>query len=334
MSPLIRRLLAPAAALSAAVLAPGAARACTVSGSTVDLGAASSYTVASTAQQGSGSAGLQCDVTLALLTTHYVGLRLEASTFLLTGPNGATISYVASLSQNGAALTVGTFQNLSSLAVLSLFAGTNNAVPIYIRTVPKSALPAGTYSGFIDLRWYYSVCSLGAVVCLSYSASPAFQRPGLGGTVVWGTGTAVRVNVQLVVQNDCIITAPNAAFGSAPLVGSFNPVTRTILIRCSAGAAYTVGLDNGANADNGVRRMRSGTSSNYLRYEIYKTASSADRWGPTGAARRSSATADSNAGTYDSVTTQGYTYRAAILPGQVTPPAGSYTDTVRIDVTF
>lgn len=78
--------------------------------------------------------------------------------------------------------------------------------------------------------------------------------------------------------------------------------------------------------------MRSGT--NYLRYELYKTATSADRWGAVGAARRSSASADTNAGIYDSTTTQGYSYRAAILPGQITPPAGSYSDTVRIDVAF
>lgn len=329
----VRKLLAATAGLAGTAFASTPASACTVAGSTVSLGSPSSYAVAATAQQGSGSAGLQCDVTLALLTAHYVGLSLDASTFLLTGPNSQTISFIPSLSQNGAALTVGSFQNLSSISVLSLFAGTNSTVPIYIRTVPKSALPAGTYNGFMDLRWYYSVCSVGVLACLSYSASPGFVRPLLGAPT-WGSGTAVRINIQLVIQNDCIITAPNATFGSAPLVSSFNPITRTILIRCSAGAAYTVGLDNGANALNGVRRMRDGTTSNYISYDIYKTATSTSRWGPTGADRRSSASADANAGTYDSVTTQGYTYRAQVLPGQVTPPAGSYKDTVRIDVTF
>lgn len=331
MSLIFRKLLAVIAVILAMAATP--ASACTVAGSTVSLGTPSSYAVAATAQQGSGSAGLQCDVTLALLTTHYVGLRLDATTFLLTGPNSQTISFIPSLTQNGTAMTVGTFQNLSSLSVLSLFSGTNSTVPIYIRTVPKSALPAGTYNGFMDLRWYYSVCSVGVVACLSYSAGPGFVRPVLGAPT-WGSGTAVRINVQLVIQNDCIITAPNATFGSAPLVSSFNPITRTILVRCSAGASYSVGLDNGGNALNGVRRMRAGTTSNYISYDIYKSATSASRWGPTGTDRRSSSGADTNAGTYDSITTQGYTYRAEVLPGQVTPPAGAYTDTVRIDVTF
>ncbi|WP_313436280.1 spore coat U domain-containing protein [Novosphingobium sp.] len=330
----LNRLFSALAILLVAMLATDRAAACTVSSTSTNLGSVSSYTAASTAQQGSGSAGLQCDVTLALLATHYVAFRVDASTFLLTGPGGKTVPFVASLTQNGTPLTTGVLQNLSSTTLLTLFGGTNNSIPIYFRTTPTAALPAGTYTGFLDVRWYYSVCSVGVAVCLSYSSSPGLVRPGLGTAINWGTGTAVRITVTLTVQNDCIITAPAAAFGSAPLVGSFNPITRTILIRCSAGTAYTVGLDDGSNASGGVRRMRAGTTANYLQYEIYKTAASTERWGATGTARRASATADANAGVYDSLTSQSYTYRAAILTGQTTPPGGAYTDTIRIDVAF
>lgn len=311
--------------------APDAAFACTTSTTSTSLGSHSSYTIATDVQQSSGSAGLQCDILLAALTPHYVRLRVDASTFTLTGPGGSQIGYTASLTPNGAPLTVGNFQNLSSLSLVSLFAGTNNSIPIYIRTSPTPGLRAGTYNGHLDLRWYYSVCSLGVALCLAYSESPGFERPLLF-PINWGTGTAVRVNVELIVENDCIITAPDLDFGAAPLVGSFDPVTRTVLIRCSAGSAYTVGLDEGDHPDGGVRRMANG--SDYLAYEIYQSISSPDRWGPNGGARRSSAAADSNAGIYDSVTTQGFTYRAEILPGQPNPPPGSYSDTIRIDVDF
>ncbi|EQB07709.1 Csu type fimbrial protein [Novosphingobium lindaniclasticum] len=336
MPPLTRRLAIALALAAAALLGPGRAAACTVSAASTNLGSASSYTVASTSQAGSGSAGLQCDVTLALLAAHYIALRVDASTFQLTGPGGQTIPFVASLTQNGPQLPLNTLQNLSSTPLLTLLGGAGNTVPIYFRTTATPALRAGTYTGFLDLRWYYSVCSVGVVACLSYSNSPGLTRPLAGTPTVLGTGAPVRITVSLVVQNDCMITAPAATFGSAPLVGSFNPITRTILIRCSAGAAYSVGLDDGANADGNVRRMRAGTgaAASYLRYEIYKTAGSTERWGATGTARRSSASAESNPGIYDSVTSQGYTYRAAILPGQVTPPAGDYADTVRVDVAF
>lgn len=326
----------PLAASTVAALAlavPDTAYACSTSTTNTSLGSHSSYTLATDVQQSSGSAGLQCDILLAALTAHYVGLRVDASTFTLLGPGGSAISYIASLTPNGTPLTVGTFQDLSSLSLVSLFSGTSNSIPIYIRTSPTAGLRAGTYSGHLDLRWYYSVCSLGAVVCLSFSSSPGFVRPvPLITPINWGSGTAVRVNVELVVTNDCIITAPDLDFGSAPLVGSFNPVTRTILIRCSAGSAYTVGLDDGNHPSGGVRRMVNG--GDYLAYEIYRTATSPDRWGPHGSARRSSADADSNAGIYDSVTTQSFTYRAEILPGQPNPPPGNYSDTIRIDVNF
>lgn len=306
---------------------------CTTSTTSTSLGSHSSYTLATDVQQSSGSAGLQCDILLAALTAHYVGLRVDTSTFTLTGPGGSQIGYIASLTPNGTPLTVGNFQNLSSLSLVSLFSGTSNSIPIYIRTSPTTALRAGTYNGHLDLRWYYSVCSLGVALCLSYSSSPGFVRPvPLITPIDWGTGTAVRVNVELVVENDCIITAPDLDFGSAPLAGSFNPVTRTILIRCSAGSAYTVGLDDGDHPNGGERRMANGGE--HLAYEIYQSATSPNRWGAVGSARRSSAGADSNAGIYDSVTTQGFTYRAEIAAGQLNPPPGAYSDTVRIDVDF
>lgn len=321
-----------AAAIAMLALAPEAVSACTVSTASTDLGSHSSYVAAATAQQGSGSAGLSCDILLAALTTHYVGLRVEASTFQLTGPGGSSIGYSASLTANGTPLAVGSFQNLSSLSLVSLFAGTNSSIPIYIRTTPTAGLRAGTYSGYIDMRWYYSVCSLGVAVCLVHSASPGFVRPILLTPLNFGTGTPVRINVEMRIENDCIIQAPAVEFGTAPLVTSFNPVTRTIQIRCSAGAAYSVGLDNGSNPLGSVRRMAKG--SDYLRYEIYKTASSPDRWGMLGSERRASAGAEMNAGVYDSLANQSFTYRAVIDPAQPTPPAGDYRDTVRIDVEF
>jgi len=327
------KLSALGATCAAAVaVLPQESLACTIASTNTNLGSSSSYTVAAVSQHGSGSAGLSCDILLAALTTHYIGLRVDASTFQLTGPGGLTIPYQVSVTPGGSALGVGNFQNLSSFSLASLFSGTNSSIPLYFRTVPTAALRAGVYKGYLDLRWYYSVCSLGVALCLSYSSSPGFERPVLFTPLDWGSGSPVRIEVELTVEKDCIIDAPDLDFGSAPLAGSFAPITRTIQIRCSAGAAYTVGLDNGSHAQGNVRRMQSG--GNYLAYEIYQSTTSIDRWGMLGAERRSSANADSNAGTYDSLTSQSYTYRAVIDPAQVTPPAGTYSDTIRVDVEF
>ncbi|MCW2389217.1 spore coat protein U-like protein [Sphingobium sp. B11D3B] len=328
---MIKRLCCFAIPACAAVTAIPA-QACTVGATTTNLGSRSSYTIAASSLTGSGAAGLSCDVVLAALTTHYVGLNITASSFQLTGPGNSSISFSVSSTSGGVALGVGTFYNLSSLSLVSLFSGVNSSIPLYFRTTPTAGLRAGLYKGSLNLRWYYSVCSLGVALCLDYSNSPGFIRPGPFASLNWGSGTAVTVNIELTVENDCIINAPSVDFGSAPIVSAFNPVTRTIQIRCSAGSAYSVGLNNGGNPDNGVRRMKSGN--NFLRYEIYKSASSADRWGDQGSARRSSSQADANAGTYDSLTSQSFTYRAEIETSQTAVPVGTYEDTITIDVAF
>ncbi|MBJ7438013.1 MAG: spore coat protein U domain-containing protein [Sphingopyxis sp.] len=325
--------VALAALTAATVFLPSQALACTVASASSNLGSTSSYVAANSAQQGSGSSGLSCDILLAALTPHYVGLAVDGSTFQLSGPGGKTIAFAVSLTPGGTPLTVGSFQNLSSLSLVGLFSGTNNSIPLYIRTTPTAGLRAGIYTGHIDLRWHYSVCSLGVAACLSFSASPGFVRPvPLLVPINWGSGTAVRINIELTVENDCIIAAPNADFGAAPLAGSFATVAQTIQIRCSAGSAYTIGLDGGSHASGSMRRLQSG--GNYLAYDIYKGSSGTDRWGLLGAERRSSANADNNAGIYDSITSQAFIYRARIDPSQPTPPAGDYSDTIRLDVEF
>lgn len=306
---------------------------CSVGTANTNLGSASSFVVGTSSQTGSGGSGMACSA-ISLITTSYLKLRVESSTFLLTGPSGQTIPFAMSGTAGGAAIGVGTEFDFSGFDLLNLFSGPGGAVPVYFRTTATTGLAAGSYTGSVSLRWYFSVCTLGVAACLAYSNSPGATRNILGILNNWGTGVPVTINVSLTVENDCIITAPDLAFGSAPLVGTFNPVTRTISIRCSAGTAYTVGLDNGANASGSTRRMRRAATGDYLSYEIFRDTITTNRWGTVGAERRSSASADSNPGIYDGSTLQGFSYRAVIDPGQPTPTAGTYTDTIILDVTF
>ena len=72
------------------------------------------------------------------------------------------------------------------------------------------------------------------------------------------------------------------------------------------------------------------SGSNFLSYDIYKEATT-NRWGGSGAERWTSATASQ-------VSTDGllrtYNYTAKVLTSQTTPPAGTYTDTLIVDVAF
>lgn len=314
------------------ILGAGDAQACSVAGTTTSLGSKSSYVVGTTAQSGSGAAGLSCDVILAALAPYFVGFTIEASNFRLTGPDSNFIEFIVSTTPGGAAVGLNNFQNLTGLTLVNLFAGSNSSVPLYFRTTPKSGLRAGVYTGTVAVRWYYSVCSIAAVVCVTRSDSPGIQRPPGTFPGNWGTGTPVTLTLELTIENDCVINAPNINFNTAPVVSAFNTVSQKIDIRCSAGAAYSVGLDNGRYPASGVRRMRSGT--NHLSYDIFKSASLTDRWGNQGSARRSSADADLNPGTYNATTVQSFNYRAVIDPNQPTPPVGTYQDKITIDVAF
>src|SRR5690606_7016688 len=102
----------------------------------------------------------------------------------------------------------------------------------------------------------------------------------------------------------------------------------------SAGTEYSVGLSNGNHFAGGSRRMRRGASGDYLRYEIFRDASSQNRWGELAGERRSSATADLNPGVYDGNVQQDFTYRAQIEHAQDTPAAGLYTDSIVLDIEF
>ncbi|MCD9005489.1 spore coat U domain-containing protein [Luteimonas sp. XNQY3] len=335
-----RRHASPALLFAATclLLATGQARAqstgsCTVATSNAQLGTASTLALAGSGVQAAGSGGLSC-ASLALLSTSYVKVRLESSSFTLAHDGGGPPIPFAVLAQStGPQVGLGQEFDFSSFDILNLFSGPGGSLPLFFRTSPTLGLHAGTYTGQVTLRWYFSICTLGIGVCL-YSQSPGFQRPGVFTQLNWGTGIATTVNITLRLENDCAIAAPDLNFGSAPLAAAFDPVTQHIAIRCSAGTAYSVGLGNGGHFSGGWRRMRAGIADQYLRYELYKGAGSGERWGDSGAERRSSATAEVSPGIHDGTTAQHYTYRGVVDPGQATPPAGTYTDTIVVDVSF
>lgn len=308
---------------------------CTVSTGNIDLGQYSSFEIAASPKTGSGAGGLACTVVLGLLSSSYVKVKVENSTFKLTGgPDNQTINFVLSATENGTPIASGSEFDMSSIALLSLLSSTDRGMPLYVRTSAQGALKAGTYTGTVDLRWYFSICTVGAVVCVTASNSPGFSRNLLGVLTGWGQGVPTTVTVKMEVTNDCVIAAPNIDFGQAPFATNFNAVTGTILIRCSAGASYSVGLNDGNYYNDGWRRMRNATKDEYLQYDIYQDSSFTQRWGGNGAERRSSSTADSNPGVYDGTSNQSYVYRARINPNQATPSSGTYRDSIVLDVQF
>jgi spore coat protein U-like protein len=141
--------------------------------------------------------------------------------------------------------------------------------------------------------------------------------PALGGT---DTGT---LTVTATVTNTCGLSGGTLAFGTyisgqqanLDVQGSIN------YTNCQTGV-LTLELDNGANAANGQRRMKSGN--NFLVYQIYKTAARTTVWG-SGSDALQMQLLQSGSG---SIPVYGR------IPGGQAVPAGNYSDTVTITLTF
>lgn len=177
-----------------------------------------------------------------------------------------------------------------------------------------------------ELRFFNDVGSLSSTGYVRHILAGDGDRQD--GYVRYDT-VATTMQLNLTVTNDCItINAPNVNFGSAPLVKNFPAISQAVSIICTKGSSYTVGINNGSYANGNVRNMASGN--NRLSYEIYK-ASTTNRWGSVGTERWTSSASSS---TSSDGLLRTYNYTAVVLPSQSTPPAGTYTDTVVVDIAF
>ncbi|AXK52760.1 MULTISPECIES: Csu type fimbrial protein [Pseudomonas] len=300
-----------------------------VSTAPAGFGTVSSILVRTTSQPASTTnAGLSCTGSLLslLASNDHFYATITSSTSGMVGPTGDVIGYTLYANNSTSyPITRGVqfdFARNSIIDLLGLLGSPTVAktVPIYMGTITGSNVAAGVYTENLSIFWSWNYCAgIGALgVCLGRDI---------------GSGTQA-LTVNMTVSNDCVITAPNISFGSAPVVSAFATVTgQTINLSCTKGSAYTVGLSDGQQpvSAGGRRRMISG--SNYLAYDIFKSAGNT-RWGSVGSARRSSTDAEVNPGNGLGTGSQIFNYNARIYTDQNTPPAGTYIDNVVLDVGF
>jgi spore coat protein U-like protein len=146
-----------------------------------------------------------------------------------------------------------------------------------------------------------------------------------------GVALAGSANQNMGVSSD---VSNNCVFGSAPsmVFGAYDPAsanaaggadktgTASIQVTCTTGAAATLALDNGQNFGS-TRQMSDGATHN-LQYSIFQDSSHTTAWSAT-------STEDyTGTGTQSTLTAYGL-----IAKGQ-NVPAGSYSDTVAVTVSF
>ena len=195
-----------------------------------------------------------------------------------------------------------------------LASGSSTNVPLYIATTPGPNIPAGVYTDTVQVTWTYANICEGLIGALGLCVGIA------------NTGTSVRnLTISMTVSNDCTITAPPVAFGSAPLLAGFPTVSQNVSLQCSRDMVYTVGMSPGSYASGGRRRMASGTSR--LAYDIFKVDNTV--WGSADPATRAPGPAPATGNSVQTIP-----YSARIYQDQANPAPGTYTDNVVVDVSF
>jgi spore coat protein U-like protein len=313
-------------------LAPQAWAACNVSNSNISLGSKTGFELDNSGTNSSGTLSIRCSTFLSLFGQNYVGIQVNQPDNLLRRVGGTeTIPFILSWTANGDQIPNGVRNNSLSTTFLALLSNQSGSVPIYARTANKAGLKAGTYHANVTLTWYYSVCNLAALVCLAYENSPGLTRVNeLGAINEYGSGVTATMTVELVVTPDCALTVPTVNFGQAALPSQFPDRLLTINARCTAGHAYTIGIDNGQNPAGSVRRMKSG--SNYLAYDLWKGQSGTERWGTGSGNWRLSSEADDNPA-LNGIQSQGFRFRAQVRPDQAVR-SGLYQDMLTVSLDY
>lgn len=329
--PTRRRISLAAALLLALVMQP--AMACTItSTANISLGSKTSFDArAAASNAGSGGSGIACPAILGLLSNQYVFLTVDSLSSVLTNAvTGDTIAFTMSTTPGGAPLTVGTSGNLASNGVLNLAPSTGE-ISLFASLSAAGNVAAGTYTGTLALKWHYATCAnISAIgICIGHwTLSPGISEGclltlcTLTQSSLPGGGLPVTLTVTLTITKDCRFSADNVDFGSAPFVQSFNPVVGNLHITCTKGTTYSVGLGAGGASSGGRRRMSAGP--NRLEYDVYRPGNTL--WTSTQRVDQATPAAGSAA--------EVFPYEARIYADQATPPPGTYTDSLIIDVAF
>ncbi|WP_162300861.1 spore coat U domain-containing protein [Alkalilacustris brevis] len=303
---------------------PGAARAqgCSFSATNVDFGTVD--TLGSGATDISGTITVSCSALLGLLSSFNGRIHIgegsgggDGSARQMTSATTATdLNY--QLYKDSARTVVlggdywghGESIDLSAFAVLIIGSGSAN-IPFNGRVFgAQQAVAPGSYqSNFFrditDVRVNYRTCTL-LFLCTNRTATFSFD-------------------VLAEVEDNCLVSATNLDFGSVGVLTSPIDAASEVSVTCTAHTDYHVGLDHGFYGTGPLDRfMRSGAGSS-VRYGLYQDAARSLPWGTLaeGAARPGTG----------SGSTQNFPVYGRVPP-QNTPPAGTYSDTIVVTVTY
>jgi spore coat protein U-like protein len=155
----------------------------------------------------------------------------------------------------------------------------------------------------------------------------------MAATLIWSNTlfaqTTDTFDVTITIEDSCELTTPatDMGFGTVQLLNTDYTATSTVSVTCTTDAAYDLALDEGENQSATTRRMTDGTD--FVSYRLYNDAGHTTLWGDD--TTFGSVNAGIGSGVEQDVTVYG---RVEAADNATTPPAGNYSDTVTVTVTF
>ena len=148
---------------------------------------------------------------------------------------------------------------------------------------------------------------------------------GLAFNTAQAAAVTANMPVTITIQNACEITlAPTTLdFGTHGVLSANIDSSSVLTVTCTTGADYDIGLNGGASGNINARTMTNGTD--FVGYQLYTEAGRTNVWGNTVGTDTLAAV---GTGTVQQFAVYGR------VPPQTTPPAGTYTDTVAVTVTY
>lgn len=157
---------------------------------------------------------------------------------------------------------------------------------------------------------------------------PIFLAAALAPCAAYAAGSDTdSFEVSATVLASCDVDASDLTFGNYdPVAASNLDAETTLSVTCTNGTPYYVGmsLGNGSGASMATRRMTKSGGSQTLNYVLYQDTQRSVLWGNTGVDRLSG-TGNGSANTL---------HLYARVPMQQTAPAGAYTDTITVTVSW
>lgn len=254
-------------------------------------------------------------LTLQLLsTTSWLRFTAQQALQLTNGTD--TIAYTISSNSGYSPAITSAGQSIGGstgfqLLTLAILASGNITIPLHIKTLTTAIWPsAGTYTGTQTLAVDGSMCTGLGLPGVCVGSSPI--------------SSTVSLSLKLDVSKSCeFVSVPTLVnFTTVSFIQNASTVQLNASLRCTNTEDYLLYADNGNHYSSGSRHMTS-LAGNAIAYTIMQPAA------PTVPLTATSALSRLGTGAIEAVSIP-----LKITTGQATPPAGIYTDSVRMVIEY